>query len=127
MPVRRARRGLCSGTMPISAVAPKVRAERTISSINQHQAVRSSDGRVRLVVAHGDPGVPNWLDTGGHAIGLLTFRWFWPNSDPSPVTRVVGLDELASVLPADTPKVDARQRAEDVRARKAHLAWRFRT
>jgi hypothetical protein len=98
-----------------------------ISSINQHQAAVASDGRVRLVVAHEDPGVPNWLDTGSHRAGLLTFRWFWPNSDPQPTNRVVKLAQLRNALPADTPKVDGTERAADVRARKQHLAWRFRT
>jgi len=98
-----------------------------ISSINQRQAHIGSDGRVRLVVAHQDPGVPNWLDTGGRAEGLLTYRWFWPNADPSPTTTVVSLADLAAGLPADTPRGDSDARRAEVRARKEHLAWRFRT
>lgn len=98
-----------------------------ISSINQRQAVPSRDGRLRLALAHADPGLPNWLDTAGHAAGLLTFRFFWPEHEPTPMTRVVRFDELASCFPADTPRIDARARAEAIRARKAHLAWRFHT
>lgn len=98
-----------------------------ISSINQRQAHVGSDGRVRVVIAHEDPGIPNWLDTGGRSEGLLTYRWFWPNADPSPATTVVQLDELAARLPADTPRVDAAARSREVQARKEHLAWRFRT
>ena len=98
-----------------------------ISSINQQQAHIDSDGRVRLVVAASDPGCANWLDTAEHRDGLLTFRWFWPNSDPSPTTRVVKRDELRTLLPADAPHIDAEARRADVRARKEHLAWRFRT
>lgn len=98
-----------------------------ITSINQHQAVRSSDGQVRLVLAHTDPGVPNWLDTGDHRNGLLTYRWFWPESDPTPSATVVPLEEIREHLPADTPTIDATARAQDVGERKAHLAWRFRT
>ena len=55
-----------------------------ITSINQRQAQVDADGRVRIVIAQQDPGGPNWLDTSGHPEGLLTFRWFWPRSDPSP-------------------------------------------
>lgn len=98
-----------------------------ITSLNQQQVVRSSDGRFRVVVAHEDPGVPNWLDTGGRRAGLLTYRWFWPNADPEPTTRVVPLAALRSALPGDTPAVTPAERAADVAARKAHLAWRFRT
>ena len=30
-----------------------------------------------VVVAHDDPGVPNWLDTEGRAQGLVNLRYFW--------------------------------------------------
>jgi hypothetical protein len=99
-----------------------------ISSINQKQAHIDSDGRVRMVLAHEDLGTPNWLDTGGHHDGLLTFRWFWPKGDdPTPTTRLVKTSEVAGLMPADSPTVDAAARAQDIRARKQHLIWRFRT
>lgn len=97
-----------------------------ISSINQHQARIDADGRARFVVAARDPGCPNWLDTADHPEGLLTFRWFWPKTDPSPTTKVVALAEVARHLPADTPPIDAAQRRAEIRARMRHLAWRFR-
>ena len=95
-----------------------------ISSINQKQAHVDADGRIRLVIAHDDPGVPNWLDTGGHHDGLCTFRWFWPKSDPTPSTRLVKLSEVAGLMPADSPPVDAAARAAEIRERKRapHLA-----
>jgi len=98
-----------------------------ITSINQHQAIPSRDGLVRFVLAHSDPGVPNWLDTGQHHDGLLTYRWFWPESDPTPTARVIPLTAVRDALPADTPSIDAAARRAEIRARKAHLAWRFRT
>ena len=97
-----------------------------ITSLNQRQAKVDADGRVRVVLAHDDPGVPNWLDSGGHRDGLLTFRWFWPRSDPSPRTRVVKRRDVARLLPAGTPVVDAEARRREIGARKQHLAWRFR-
>jgi len=33
------------------------------------------DGKLRFVLAHGKTDHPNWLDTGGHREGFLTFRW----------------------------------------------------
>jgi hypothetical protein len=104
-----------------------VDAVHRITSINQRQATIEADGRVRFVLAHEDPGVANWLDTAGHRNGLLTYRWFWPEGDPTPTSRVVPLDGLAAALPAETPRVDAAARREEIARRKAHLAWRFRT
>jgi hypothetical protein len=57
--------------------------------VNQHTAVAQSDGSVRIVVAHADPGVPNWLDTAGHARGTLGLRWVKAAEHPAPRTRVV--------------------------------------
>ena len=34
---------------------------------NKHLAQYEADGAVRLVVAHADQGLPNWIDTAGHA------------------------------------------------------------
>ena len=94
--------------------------ERT-TSLNHTDAVVDADGRVRVVVAHRDPGVANWLDTGGRREGLLMLRWFWPRgADPAPVTRVVPLSELSGPVTPD-------DRADVLRRRRSHLAWRFRT
>ena len=78
---------------------------------------------VEVVLGTAESGSP----TGGHHDGLCTFRWFWPQGDPSPSTRVVKLSEVESLLPADAPRVDAEARAREIRERKRHLIWRFRT
>ena len=99
-----------------------------ITSLNHTQARISADDRVRVVVAHEDPGVPNWLDTEGRREALLTLRWFWPNGEPpEPQTRVVKLADVRAALPDDTPTVDAVGRRHEISARRHHLAWRFRT
>jgi hypothetical protein len=42
------------------------------------------------VVAHRDPGVPNWLDTSGHARGTIYWRFMLPDERPeAPTCRVV--------------------------------------
>jgi hypothetical protein len=93
----------------------------TVTSLNHRQAEIGDDGRLHAVVSAGDPGVANWLETGGRRRGLLTYRWFWPTGDgmPAPEARVVKLAEL------DGP-VTAEQRTATRAARRAHLAWRFR-
>ena len=99
-----------------------------VTSRNHTQTRISDDGRIRVVVAHEDPGVPNWLDTEGRREALLTLRWFWPTGDPpSPSTQVVKLAAVRDALPGDTPAVDAEQRRAEITARRDHLAWRFRT
>jgi len=67
--------------------------------VNQHQALPEADGKVRIVVAHRDPGprFPNWLTTAGHTHGGMLFRWIGADSHPAIDTRVVRFEELASL------------------------------
>ena len=63
---------------------------------NMHLAQYEDDGSVRLVVAHDDPGLPNWLQTAGHAFGTMCFRWVRADEHPQPACRVVRLASLRS-------------------------------
>jgi hypothetical protein len=65
-------------------------------AVNHHGASRRPDGSVRLVIAHRDPGVDNWLDTAGHARGTMCLRWVGAESNPAPATHVVKASELAA-------------------------------
>ncbi len=97
------------------------------TSINHKQAVPSSDGRVRAVLAHRDPGVPNWIDTQERLQALVTLRSFWVSSEPEmPSTRVVKFDDVRDALPPDIGVVTADARAAELAARQAHIATRFR-
>jgi len=62
--------------------------------VNSGSARYNDDGSFRLVVAHEDPGVPNWIDTAGHSHGTMALRWVRTNEHPKPETRVVKLDSL---------------------------------
>lgn len=64
--------------------------------LNKHSAVYKSDGSVRVVVAHTDPGVPNWLTTVGHDRGTMCWRWVRANAHPQPSTRVMKLADLCA-------------------------------
>ena len=64
---------------------------------NKHLAQYEADGSIRLVVAHEDPGLPNWIDTAGHVSGTMCFRWVRAESHPEPRTRVLKLGELSSL------------------------------
>ncbi|HEU5307692.1 MAG TPA: DUF1214 domain-containing protein [Acidimicrobiia bacterium] len=65
------------------------------SSLNSAQIAYEPDGSYTVVVAHRDPGVPNWLDTGGHRVGTIFWRYLLPETDP-PVAEceVVPVDSL---------------------------------
>lgn len=45
------------------------------TSLTLDEVQYSEDGSVEFVVAHQDPGHPNWLDTSGHNFGFITLRW----------------------------------------------------
>jgi len=65
------------------------------ATLNSHSTQLEPDGSVRWVVAHRDPGVPNWLDTAGHRRGTIGVRWVGPDViDVLPSTRVVPLSSL---------------------------------
>ncbi len=61
---------------------------------NKHLAHYEDDRSVRLIVAHADPGRPNWLETAGHTTGTMCFRWVRAKEPPRPRTRLVQLSSL---------------------------------
>ena len=63
--------------------------------VNKHTAHYEPDGSVRVVVSHSDPGVPNWIETAGHRIGTMCWRWIGADRHPTLNTRVAKLSELA--------------------------------
>jgi hypothetical protein len=88
------------------------------SSLNAFQARLDSDGLFRGVVAAQDPGVPNWLDTGGTLQGVIQGRWNQADSAPHPRLTKVALKEVRDHLPADTPVVTLEQREKVLRERR---------
>lgn len=101
------------------------------SSLNGHQSEWDDDGAVRWVVAHRDPGVPNWLDTTCHREGFMSPRWSYPDTPepdqwPSIVATKVAFDAIRSHLPARTRTVSPSERAEQIRVRSDHVQRRYR-
>jgi hypothetical protein len=96
------------------------------SSLNGHQAVVDDDGKVRVVVAHQDPGIANWLDTAGHSEGAIILRCVRTETAPTPTTRLVPFDRLAEELPASTRRVSPSERAEAIDIRRRAVSRRFR-
>lgn len=64
------------------------------TNLNNHTAQRSEDGNWRLVISPTDPGVPNWLDTGGRREGYMLVRWVLADGPPHPTAELVPIDRL---------------------------------
>ena len=62
--------------------------------VNKHTAHYEADGSARLVVSHSDPGVPNWIETAGHNMGTMCWRWIGADRHPLLHTRVAKLADL---------------------------------
>ena len=95
------------------------------SGLNGHSAVADPDGAFRIAVAAADPGLANWLDTSGLRRVQIRFRWY-SSAAPSITSKVVRHDELDSVLPPDTARVDEAERQAALANRAIGLQWRRR-
>jgi hypothetical protein len=92
-------------------------------SLNRSQIARNPDGSVTYVLAGADPGVANWIDTGGLAEGMFVLRWEGVTKEVDPTllirsVRKVDLADLAAALPEGVPRVTSAQRAAQI-ARRA--------
>ncbi|MBB85507.1 MAG: hypothetical protein CL931_16985 [Deltaproteobacteria bacterium] len=67
-------------------------------------AVVDADGKLRFVVAHGQTPHPNWIETGGHREGWMTFRWVGERDSE------VSMPTVLRVKREDVPKVLAGRR-----------------
>jgi hypothetical protein len=101
------------------------------SSLNGFQAELDADGALRWVVAHRDPGVPNWVDTTGHREGFMAPRWSYSETPPKerwPTVRAtkVAFDDIREHLPEGVRTVSSEERAERIRMRQEHVQRRYR-
>jgi hypothetical protein len=96
------------------------------ASINHRQAHLDADGRCRIVVAHQDPGIPNWLDTAGEQTGVLQYRWIWTENNPKPTLSRVPFAAIRRALPDGTPTISAEQRRREIYGRQLHRLRRER-
>ncbi len=84
-----------------------------------------ADGKVRLVLAHDDPGCPNWLDTQGFVRGNMTYRLLMSQARTDLRTQVVKREALAAALPAERPVISPEQRARELYERFDAIRWRY--
>ena len=89
-----------------------------LTTYNCAQAAADSDGHVRIVVAHRDPGVFNWLDTTGLRQGVMLYRLIGPRAIESPATTLVDFGKLDSALPAGTARIGPDERRDQIAERR---------
>lgn len=65
------------------------------TTLNRTQTKLEADGSFRMVIAHEDPGVDNWLDTEGNPFGMVFWRYFLAESEVlTPQAEVVKLADI---------------------------------
>mgnify|MGYP001826898924 CR=1 FL=1 len=96
-----------------------------LCSTNCHHAQLEEDGELIFVVAHEDPGVPNWLDPSGHLEGYIALRWINADHYPRPECLQVKAADLKGHLPAGIKTISAEQRKKQLAGRRAGVLKRF--
>ncbi len=65
-------------------------------SYNRKQLQYEDDGSFKIVIAHRDPGVPNWIDAAGLKSGMVFWRYLLPEEEvPNIDAEVVNVDTLS--------------------------------
>jgi hypothetical protein len=75
-----------------------IEPRRRRSSLTNAAVVADPDGTVRVVISADDPGVANWLDTGGRHRGFVVVRWLDHPAAPDARTRVVPNADVAGLV-----------------------------
>jgi hypothetical protein len=69
-------------------------ANRQVSR-NRTQTKLERDGSFKMILAHRDPGLPNWIDTEGRPFGLVFWRFMLPEGEiETPRAEVVPFAKL---------------------------------
>jgi hypothetical protein len=84
-----------------------------------------ADNKVRLILAHTDPGLHNWLDTQGFAAGNLTYRNLMSTASTTLRTRVAKYVELDAALPAGSARVTPEERVSQLHTRFNSIRRRY--
>jgi hypothetical protein len=99
------------------------------TSLNNAQAVANPDGTFTFVISVNDPGVYNWVSTGGLSQGTISIRFqdldLGSTVTPTVTSQLVTLQQLGEVLPSSTEYVNPSQRAGQLAVRKAGFDKRF--
>lgn len=96
-----------------------------LSSTNCHYAQLEDDGELTVVIAHEDPGLPNWLDASGYTEGYVCYRWMLADGYPAPQATQVKAAQLFEHLPATVKRITPEARREQLAERRRGVINRF--
>ncbi len=96
-----------------------------LCSTNCHHAQLEDNGELVFVVAHEDPGVPNWLDPSGHGEGYIALRWINADHYPRPECLQIKASELEAQLGDKVKVFTPEQRKRQLEARRLGVMKRF--
>ena len=85
------------------------------TALGTGRAAANPDGSYSFLISHHDPGVSNWVGTGGLQRGVVIFRWVGlrqnaGGSAPELETSVIRLADLPSQVGTEVPRVDRAER-----------------
>ena len=103
------------------------------TSLNSAQAIANDDGTYTVVISPTDPGVTNWIDTGGLHQGAISIRFQDlgpdPNNENAPRIvdqQVIDVDDAVNFYSNDPKyRVNDQQRQDQLDARKAGFDTRW--
>ena len=84
-----------------------------------------SDGKIRLVLSHDDPGFHNWLDSQGFELGNLTYRNLMSDSATQLRTTLIKRNQLDRALPKDTARTSREERIGQMKTRFDSVRRRY--
>ncbi|MEJ7926360.1 hypothetical protein WG908_06255 [Sphingobium sp. AN641] len=99
-------------------------------SRTNRQSHQNPNGSYTYIVSSQDPGVANWLDTGGLLDGGMTLRWEGMNApeakldDAITSVKLVKLTALRAELPSGFPSISATDRQAEMVARRRNYETR---
>jgi hypothetical protein len=108
------------GLQVASSLVHTLDFSKSLTSFNNAQAHRDADGTYRLVLAHEDPGVCNWLDTGGLEYGTLFLRCYRAMSPAAPRTTLMKFADLHQAV--DAKRYTTEERRAQISERREGVA-----
>jgi hypothetical protein len=93
--------------------------------INNYGAVTDPDGIIRILITHKDPGYVNWISTGGLKVGNINIRINFPKEQENLTCKKVKLDELDTVMAANSVKITLEEREIQLRKTRMGVLDRF--
>ena len=108
------------GLQVASSLVHTLDYSKALTSFNNAQAHQDPDGTYRFVLAHEDPGVYNWLDTGGLHYGTLFLRCYEAMSPSAPRTTVTNFSDLHQVVRAE--RLSTEERSAQIGERREGVA-----